>query len=97
MWHYQSYATIVKTVSPSRFGLSSRSANTSVLPGLDTQLPEVNLACDSLGESQKESPVPDGRVPARWQIFAGLPGECIGQITNPNMDVSSGQTKVPSA
>ena len=39
-------------------------------------------------------PVPDGRVPARWLIFAGAPGECIGQLTNPNMDVSAGQTKV---
>jgi hypothetical protein len=34
-------------------------------------------------------------VPARWQIFAGVPGECIGQLTNPNMDVSAHQTKVP--
>lgn len=38
--------------------------------------------------------IPNGRVPARWQIFAGVPGECQGQITNPNMDVSAGQTKV---
>jgi hypothetical protein len=37
-------------------------------------------------------PVADGRVPARWQIFAGPPG--CGQLTNPNMDVSAGQTKV---
>lgn len=33
--------------------------------------------------------VPDGRVPARWVITAGVPGECIGQITNPNMDVNA--------
>ncbi len=38
-------------------------------------------------------PVNDGRVPARWRIFAGLGGECIGQITNPDVDVSAGQTK----
>lgn len=34
-------------------------------------------------------PVPDGRVPARWQITAGVPGECIGQLTNPNVDVQA--------
>lgn len=34
-----------------------------------------------------------GRVPARWRIIAGGGGECIGQITNPDMDVSAGQTK----
>lgn len=39
-------------------------------------------------------PVNDGRVPARWLIFAGAPGECVGQLTNPNMDVSANQTKV---
>jgi hypothetical protein len=39
-------------------------------------------------------PVNGGRVPARWLIFAGAPGECVGQITNPNMDVSANQTKV---
>ena len=33
--------------------------------------------------------VPDGRVPARWNITAGVPGECIGQLTNPNMDVEA--------
>lgn len=37
--------------------------------------------------------VNDGRVPARWRILAGSPGECIGQLTNPDMDVSAGQTK----
>ena len=36
-------------------------------------------------------PVADGRVPARWQIFAGPPG--CGQLTNPNMDVTAGATK----
>ena len=36
--------------------------------------------------------VADGRVPARWRIFAGPPG--CGQLTNPNMDVSANQTKV---
>src|SRR5215213_1128336 len=38
-------------------------------------------------------PVSDGRVPARWTIIAGPFGECFGQITDPNMDVSSGNTK----
>jgi len=38
-------------------------------------------------------PVNDGRVPARWQILAGTGGECIGQLTDPNMDVYAGQTK----
>lgn len=37
--------------------------------------------------------VANGRVPARWFINAGAPGECFRQITNPNMDVSLGQTK----
>jgi len=37
-------------------------------------------------------PVTDGRVPARWIITAGTFG--CGQLTNPNMDVSAGQTKV---
>lgn len=36
--------------------------------------------------------VDDGRVPARWIINAGPPG--CGQLTNPNMDVNAGQTKV---
>jgi hypothetical protein len=38
--------------------------------------------------------VANGRVPARWIITAGVPGECFRQITNPNMDVSAGQTKI---
>jgi hypothetical protein len=38
--------------------------------------------------------IDNGRVPARWRIFAGLGGECIGQITSPDMDVSAGQTKI---
>jgi hypothetical protein len=38
--------------------------------------------------------IPTGRVPARWQIFAGVIGACVGQITNPNMDVNQGDTKV---
>lgn len=38
--------------------------------------------------------IADGRAPARWLIFAGVPGGCQGQITNPNMDVNPGQTKV---
>lgn len=33
--------------------------------------------------------IPDGRVPARWNITAGVPGECIGQLTNPNMDIQA--------
>jgi hypothetical protein len=37
--------------------------------------------------------VTNGRVPARWFITAGASGECFRQITNPNMDVSAGQTK----
>jgi len=39
--------------------------------------------------------VPDGRVPARWLIFAGAQfgNECIGQLTNPNMDVDPGQNR----
>ncbi len=39
-----------------------------------------SMCCGSL-------PVTDGRVPARWTITAGLPGECIGQISNSNVDV----------
>ncbi|MFN2454135.1 MAG: hypothetical protein ABR577_07930 [Pyrinomonadaceae bacterium] len=35
--------------------------------------------------------ISDGRVPARWRIIAGLPGECIGQLTNPDVDISAGQ------
>lgn len=38
-------------------------------------------------------PINDGRVPARWTIIAGPFGECFGQITDPNMDVSAGETK----
>lgn len=34
-------------------------------------------------------PVPDGRVPARWQVTAGVPGECIGQLSNPNVDIQA--------
>ncbi|HKR13403.1 MAG TPA: hypothetical protein VJT15_15170 [Pyrinomonadaceae bacterium] len=34
--------------------------------------------------------IPNGRVPARWQISAGVPGECIGQLTNPNVDLQAG-------
>jgi hypothetical protein len=33
--------------------------------------------------------IPDGRVPARWTITAGVPGECIGQLTNPNVDITA--------
>lgn len=36
-----------------------------------------------------DRPVPDGRVPARWQIAAGVPGECIGQITGPTVDITA--------
>jgi hypothetical protein len=39
-------------------------------------------------------PVTDGRVPARWTIIAGPFGECFGQLTNPNMDVNAGDTKI---
>ncbi len=36
--------------------------------------------------------IPNGRVPARWQVFAGVPGECIGQLTNPNVDIVAGDS-----
>lgn len=39
-------------------------------------------------------PVTDSRVPARWLIIAGPFGECFGQLTNPNMDVNAGDTKI---
>lgn len=39
-------------------------------------------------------PVTGGRVPARWTIFAGAPGDCFRQITDPNMNVTAGETKV---
>ena len=37
-------------------------------------------------------PISDGRVPARWHIIAGPFGECIGQLTNPDVNVSAGNT-----
>jgi hypothetical protein len=55
------------------------------------EIPEVSIFC----VWADPCPVNDGRVPARWNIVAGIPGaECIGYLEPTERDVTAGSRQI---